>query len=58
MKLSPDDTYRVEYHHIHPRARLKEAYGKSEINDLANLAFISGKANRKISARFTGGVHP
>ncbi|GAA4227891.1 hypothetical protein GCM10022254_16670 [Actinomadura meridiana] len=26
-------------------------YGKAEINDLANLAFISGPANRKISDR-------
>ena len=41
----------VEYHHIHPRATLAALYSKAEINDLANLAFISTKANRKISAR-------
>lgn len=51
VALSHDDSYSVEYHHIHPRARLKETYGKAEINDLSNLAFISDKANRKISAR-------
>ncbi|MFI7632401.1 GmrSD restriction endonuclease domain-containing protein [Microbispora rosea] len=45
---------KLEYHHIHPQATLKDhanGYSKTEINDLANLAFISGKANRKISDR-------
>lgn len=51
VALSYDGTYRVEFHHIHPRARLRETYSKAEINDLANLAFISDKANRKIAAR-------
>lgn len=51
VALSHDGTYKVEYHHIHPQARLKTAYSKAEINDLANLAFISDKANRKIAAR-------
>jgi hypothetical protein len=51
VALSHDGTYQVEYHHIHPQARLKATYSKAEINDLANLAFISDKANRKISAR-------
>jgi len=49
--LSSDGTYKIEYHHIHPQARLRSTYSKAEINDLANLAFISGKANRKIAAR-------
>jgi ribosome-associated translation inhibitor RaiA len=43
--------FALEYHHIHPQARLRKGYGKAEINDLANLAFISGRANRKISDR-------
>lgn len=51
VALSHDGTYKVEYHHIHPRARLRGTYSKAEINDLANLAFISDKANRKISSR-------
>ncbi|MEU9887671.1 DUF262 domain-containing protein [Sphaerisporangium sp. NPDC051011] len=45
---------KLEYHHIHPQATLKNhgnGYSKTEINDLANLAFISAKANRKISDR-------
>lgn len=42
---------KLQYHHIHPRATLKQHYSKQDINDLANLAFISGKANLKISDR-------
>jgi hypothetical protein len=41
----------IEYHHIHPQATLKKDYGKAEINDLANLAFISSRANKRISDR-------
>ncbi len=51
VALSHDGSYSVEYHHIHPSSRLKNDYSKAEINDLANLAFISDKANRKISNR-------
>jgi hypothetical protein len=43
--------FKLEYHHIHPRATLRSRFTKAEINDLANLAFISSKANRKISDR-------
>jgi hypothetical protein len=43
--------FSLEYHHIHPRATLRSTFSKAEINDLANLAFISSKANRKISDR-------
>jgi hypothetical protein len=48
---SSDGHFKLEYHHVHPRATLKAKYSKNEINDLANLAFISAKANRKISDR-------
>jgi len=48
---SNDGHFKLEYHHIHPRATLKNLYSKNEINDLSNLAFISAKANRKISDR-------
>jgi hypothetical protein len=41
----------IEYHHIHPQATLKKHYAKAEINDLANLAFISSRANKRISDR-------
>ena len=46
-----EGSLKLEYHHIHPRARLKELYSKAEINDLSNLAFISSRANKKISNR-------
>lgn len=51
VSATSDGKYKVEYHHIHPRATLKTRYSKAEINDLANLAFVSAKANRKISSR-------
>lgn len=43
--------FRIEYHHIHPQATLKKTYSKAQINDLANLAFISEQANKRISSR-------
>ena len=46
-----EDHFKLEYHHIHPRATLRSQFSKTEINDLSNLAFISSKANRKISDR-------
>jgi hypothetical protein len=42
--------FALQYHHIHPQARLR-MYSKSERNDLANYAFISQRANLKISNR-------
>jgi hypothetical protein len=42
------DDQQLEHHHVHPVATLG-GYDKTDINDLANLAFISMKANRKIS---------
>ena len=51
IDLGGEDGHKLEYHHIHPRATLKDRYTKAEINDLANLAFISATANRKISDR-------
>jgi hypothetical protein len=46
-----EDGHKLEYHHIHPRATLRDGYSKAQINDLANLAFISASANRRISDR-------
>ncbi|WP_158842771.1 GmrSD restriction endonuclease domain-containing protein [Saccharothrix deserti] len=54
ISAAAEGSQTLEYHHIHPQATLKShpaKYSKAEINDLANLAFISGKANRKISHR-------
>ena len=42
---------KVQFHHICPDAQLKAfgGYDASEINEIANLAFISGHTNRRIS---------
>lgn len=50
ISAAAEGSQRLEYHHIHPKATLK-AHPKTEVNDLANLAFISGTANRKIRDR-------
>jgi hypothetical protein len=45
---------RLEAHHIHPQATLTghtNKYSRAEIDDLANIAFISGRANRDIRDR-------
>jgi hypothetical protein len=42
----------IEYHHIFPKAVLAaNGYEKAEINEIANFAFISGRANRSILAK-------
>jgi hypothetical protein len=53
LKLSEQHTGKshiIQCHHIFPRALLrKNQFDKKEINDIANLAFIGGKTNRRIS---------
>lgn len=41
--------HRLQFHHIFPKAVIKGRYTQQEVNDIANLAFISGKTNRQIS---------
>jgi hypothetical protein len=41
--------HRLQFHHIFPKAVLKNAYTSREADDIANLAFIGGKTNRQIS---------
>lgn len=42
--------HQLQFHHIFPKALLKKSgFLTREIDDIANLAFIGGKANRKIS---------
>jgi hypothetical protein len=42
--------HQLQFHHIFPKALLKKnGFLTREIDDIANLAFIGGKANRKIS---------
>lgn len=43
--------HRLQFHHIFPKAVLKDRYRPMEINDIANLAFIGGKTNRRISSK-------
>lgn len=40
--------HKLQFHHIFPKAYLKDTYENKQINDLANLSFIGGKTNRKI----------
>jgi hypothetical protein len=41
--------HRLQFHHIFPKAVLKNAYTVREADDIANLAFIGGTPNRAIS---------
>jgi hypothetical protein len=41
--------HRLQFHHIFPKALLKNSYTSREADDISNLAFISGKTNRTIS---------
>ena len=41
--------HRLQFHHIFPKAVLKGYFTPREADDIANLAFISGKTNRQIS---------
>ena len=41
--------HRLQFHHIFPKAVLKGSYSPREADDIANLAFIGGKTNRRIS---------
>lgn len=43
--------HKLQFHHIFPKAILESHYEKKLINDIANLAFISGGSNRHISAK-------
>jgi len=40
----------VQFHHIFPKSLLNKArYEKAEVNEIANMAFVSGETNRRIS---------
>lgn len=41
--------HRLQFHHIFPKAVLKNKFTAREADDIANLAFIGGKTNRSIS---------
>ena len=41
--------HKLQFHHIFPKAVLKNGYSGREADDIANLCFVSGKTNRQIS---------
>jgi hypothetical protein len=41
----------IQWHHIIPKSLLKKDYETGEINEIANMAFITGETNRRISNR-------
>lgn len=46
------NNHKIQFHHIFPRKLLKAAgYERKQINEVANMAFIGGRTNRRISAR-------
>lgn len=52
LRLSERHTgnaHSIQFHHIFPKSLLKDKYDKKEINEIANLAFIGGKTNRRIT---------
>ena len=40
----------IQYHHLFPKTLLSAKYDKAAINEIANMAFISGKTNRQLAA--------
>jgi hypothetical protein len=52
------NAHQLQFHHIFPKAVLKSTATIRETDDIANLAFISGKANRKISAKEPASYFP
>jgi hypothetical protein len=41
--------HRLQFHHIFPKAVLKNVYTAREADDISNLSFVGGKTNRAIS---------
>jgi len=41
--------HKLQFHHLFPKAILRNVYTRREADDIANLCFIAGKTNRKIS---------
>lgn len=39
----------IQWHHIIPKSLLKEKFETGEINEISNMAFITGQTNRRIS---------
>jgi hypothetical protein len=50
--------HRLEFHHIFPKATLKATYSGREVDDIANLAFISSKTNNHIKDKLVSSYLP
>ena len=53
-RLSPRNLgvpYTLERHHIFPRAVISDRYDRKDVNEIANLAFISKRANLRIGKK-------
>ena len=48
----------VQFHHIFPKSIVRAHYDKSMVNEIANLAFISGDTNRRISNKEPAAYFP
>lgn len=42
---------KLQFHHIFPKAVIRDRYAMREVDDIANLAFIGGRTNTRISAK-------
>jgi hypothetical protein len=53
VSVGAEGGHKLEYHHVFPQALLRRnaEYSRTEINDLANLVFIAGRANRGIGSK-------
>jgi hypothetical protein len=53
VSVAAEGGHKLEYHHVFPQALLRRGggYTKTEINDIANLVFIAGRANRGIGSK-------
>ena len=43
--------HKMQFHHIFPKAFLRGVYDSKQVNEIANLAFISSRTNRNIAAQ-------
>jgi hypothetical protein len=39
----------IQFHHIFPKSLIKQKYEAREVHEIANMAFISGRTNQRIS---------
>lgn len=45
-------SHRVQFHHVFPKAVLKRTeYERAEVNEIANMAFIAGRTNQRLSSK-------